>query len=545
MKKVLTADQMREVDRLTTEKYGIPPMILMENAAHAAARIITDALGGSVRGRTFLILCGKGNNGGDGAALARVLWMAGAETTTYLFGRVEETKGEARQNFEILQNISDSPQIFDQKNNYAYFFELGDPGEWSDSFGGYCEEEVIVDALFGTGLSRPVDEPLARIIDNLNHWKNTVYQPLIFSVDVPSGLNSDVAERIGENFFADLTVTFTAPKPANVLPPAANFNGEIFVANIGSPQKLIDNSPSQTFLAEEQDVYEWMRETEFSPDSYKKKRGSALLVVGSKNYTGAAVLAGNATIRTGAGLATIVTSEQAQPAVAARVLPEVIIHGAADTRQGALSAEAFDKIKELSGRADVVAIGSGLGSDEETTRQLVRRVVENRSTPVVVDADGLNSLAPFDLEGSAELPLILTPHEGEFLRLLGTDDKGAIGDRVAAVRDFSAQHRVILVLKGERTLIAEPGGRVVINPTGNAGLGKAGNGDNLTGVITGFIAQAVRADLHVFRSVVAAVYLAGLAGDLADQKHGKRTMLAGDVIECLDEAFRLVREGDG
>lgn len=536
---------MREVDRLTTEKYGIPPIILMENAAHAAARIITDALGGSVRGRTFLILCGKGNNGGDGAALARVLWMAGAETTTYLFGRMEETKGEARQNFEILQNISHSPQIFDQKNNYAYFFELGDPEEWSDSFGGYCEEEVIVDALFGTGLSRPADEPLARIIDNLNHWKNTVYQPLIFSVDIPSGLNSDVAERIGENFFADLTVTFTAPKPANVLPPAANFNGEIFVANIGSPQKLIDSSPSQTFLAEEKDVYEWMRETEFSPDSYKKKRGSALLVVGSKNYTGAAVLAGNAAIRTGAGLATIVTSERAQPAVAARVLPEVIIHGAADTRRGALSAEAFDKIVELIGRADVVAIGSGLGSDEETTRQLVRRVVENRSTPVVVDADGLNSLAPFDLEGSAELPLILTPHEGEFLRLLGIDDKEAIRDRVAAVRDFSAKHKVILVLKGERTLIAEPGGRVVINPTGNAGLGKAGNGDNLTGVITGFIAQAVRADLNVFRSVVAAVYLAGLAGDLAEKKHGKRTMLAGDVIECLDEAFRQVGEGDG
>ncbi|MGI8669410.1 MAG: NAD(P)H-hydrate dehydratase, partial [Aridibacter sp.] len=189
----------------------------------------------------------------------------------------------------------------------------------------------------------------------------------------------------------------------------------------------------------------------------------------------------------------------------------------------------------------VLAIGSGLSSDEETTRKLVRKVVEKRKTPIVIDADGLNSLSPFDLKGSDKLPLILTPHEGEFLRLLGTDDKDAIKDRVQAVRDFAEKYKVILVLKGERTLIGEPSGKVVINPTGNSGLGKAGNGDNLTGIITGFIAQAVQMKVDIFETVVAAVYISGLAADIAEKKFGKRTMLASDVRESLTEAFKSLK----
>jgi NAD(P)H-hydrate epimerase len=181
-----------------------------------------------------------------------------------------------------------------------------------------------------------------------------------------------------------------------------------------------------------------------------------------------------------------------------------------------------------------------LSSSDESTRRLVRRLVEERRTPVVIDADGLNSLAPFDLQGSDELPLILTPHEGEFLKLLGREDKEALKDRVSVVREFAQKHHVILVLKGERALIAAPDGQVVINPTGNAGLGKAGNGDTLAGIVVGFAAQAAQMKIEIFETVVAAVYLAGLAGDIAAQKYGKRSMLASDVRECLREAFEAI-----
>ncbi len=535
MQKVLTAAEMREVDRLTTEKYGIPSILLMENAAHAAARIITEKLGGSVAGKSFLILCGKGNNGGDGAALARILWTLGADVQVYLFGKVEDTKDDARTNFGILNQF---PQ---NRETNTFSFEATWEDYWLHTTGFETDKfDVLVDGLFGTGLTRPINTSMQRLPQIYSFAKKHSQTPFFVSLDLPSGLNADVSEPIGENFQADLTVTFTAPKPANVLPPASNFNGELVVAKIGSPQELIDNSPSKLFLTEKEDAQKWLNQTKYTSDSYKNKRGHALLIVGSKEYTGAAVLAGNAAMLSGVGLTTIATSESAQTAIAAKVLEEVITRRLPETDSGAIAENAFETIENLIEKVDVVGIGCGLSSAEQTTRDFVRKIVEKRQTPVVIDAGGLNALSPFDLSGSDELPLILTPHEGEFLRLLGTTDKDAIKDRVKAVRDFAAKHRVILVLKGERVLIGAPDGVVVINPTGNSGLGKAGNGDTLTGIITGFVAQAVQMKVDTFETVVAAVYLSSLAGDIAAKKFGQRSMLASDVRECLREAFESV-----
>lgn len=541
MQKVLTSEEMREVDRLTTEKYGIPSIILMENAAHATARVITEKLGGSVEGKSFLILCGKGNNGGDGAALARILWMQGAFISVEIFGSINETKGNAKINFEILKNLP-SRAKGNPKGLFTYEYKDLSKMDWVNTTGFQIHQyDYLIDAVFGTGITRELDKNF-EFLSHIHNFSKYRERPFLISIDLPSGLASDESHPIGENFQADLTITFTAPKLANILSPASNFNGELHIANIGSPQELIDNSPSQTFLAESIDAKDWLDKTQFSSDSYKNKRGNALLIVGSKNYTGAAVLVGNAAMVSGVGLVTVATSISAQESVASRVLPEVITQDLAETENGAISEKAFEKIEQLSEKADVLAIGSGLSSDEETTNLLVRKVVEKRTTPIVIDADGLNSLSPFDLQGSDELPLILTPHEGEFLRLLGTDDKDAIKDRVQAVRDFAEKHKVILVLKGERTLIGEPSGKVVINPTGNAGLGKAGNGDNLTGIITGFVAQAVQMNVDIFETVVAAVYISGLAGDIAAEKYGKRTMRASDVRKCLADAFKLIQD---
>ncbi len=539
MQKVLTAEEMREVDRLTTEKYGIPSIILMENAAHAAANVIKEKLGGSVKEKSFLILCGKGNNGGDGAALARILWNQGAFISIEFFGRIEDTKGDARINFEILEKIP-SRNKGNLKGIHFYPYLNKDYWDnWLNTTAFHIHEyDVLVDAMFGTGLSRPLDNEykfLSHISSLKNYYK--LGKPYLVSIDIPSGLNADMSQPIGENIKVDLTVTFTAPKLANVLPPASNFNGELFVANIGSPQELIDNSPSKTFLSEKEDAQNWLEKTEYTNDSYKNKRGHALLIVGSKEYTGAAVLAANAAMLSGVGLTTVATSESAQTAIATKVLEEIITRSLPETKNGAISEKAFEEIEKLSEKVDVIGIGCGLGAEAKATKDFVREVVTKRKTPIVIDADGLNALAPFDFQGSKEFPLILTPHEGEFLRLLGTKDKEVLKDRVKAVRDFAEKYKVILVLKGERTLIGAPDGMVVINPTGNSGLGKAGNGDTLTGIITGFVAQAVQLKIDIFETVVAAVYISGLAGDIAAKKFGRRSMLASDVRKSLVKAF--------
>jgi hydroxyethylthiazole kinase-like uncharacterized protein yjeF len=564
MQKVLSAAEMREVDRLTTEKYGVPSLILMENAAHAAARIITERLDGSVEGKSFLILCGKGSNGGDGAALARILAVQGAIVDVLLFGKIEETKGDARTNFEICRKLFETenpivetrhPDIFThlepfESNGTISFYEVNSRDEWDKLLYGELAQgwEVVVDAFFGTGLSRPLDIWLGNVVHHINLLNDTQKnyfdkELLLISIDVPSGLNADSAEPVGETFQADLTITFTAPKPANVLAPASGFGGELIVANIGSPQKLIDDAPSKLFLAEKSDAQNWLEQTRFSNDSHKTARGRAIFIAGSRNMAGAAVLAANAAMRSGVGLVRVATAESAQNAVSSHAYPEVMVAGLPETENGAISEEALAKVERLSEKMHAVSIGSGLSSDAETTKKFVREVVENRKTPVVIDADGLNALAPFDLQGSEEFPLILTPHVGEMRKLLGAGDEEDFKDRVKIAREFAAKHNVFLVLKGERSLLAAPDGRVVVNPNGNSGLGKAGNGDTLAGIITGFVAQAAALKVDMFETVVAAVYIAGLAGDIAERKFGKRVMTASDVRDCLSDAFGEIEHG--
>ncbi len=534
---------MREIDRLTTEKYGIPSILLMENAAHAAARIITEKLGGSVEGKSVLVLCGKGNNGGDGAALARILSTLGADVQVILFGKVEDTKNDAKTNFEIYSKIRNDAEDFDIP------FELP---EVEDFFGlveqisallQIAGQACIVDALFGTGLSKPLDEKLCNIIEFFWDIKfnDLPQKPLYISLDIPSGLFADTGSVYGTHFFADLTVTFTAPKLANVFPPASNFNGELIVANIGSPQELIDNSPSQTFVAEKQDAQDWLNRTQVKTDSYKKTRGTALIIAGSKNYTGAARLAANACFAAGAGMVSVGVPDSIREIVAAKVSDEIIVKSFVETKNGAFAESAAKDVLDASEKMNVVALGCGLTSDDASTKSFVREVVENRKTPIVIDADGLNALAPFDLQGSLELPIILTPHIGEFERLLG---KKEIKDRIAAAREFSQKHNVILLLKGERSLTASPSGEVVINPTGSAGISRAGSGDTLTGIITAFLAQTYGTERptleNTFQTVVAALYMASLAGDIAAQKFGQRLMTATDIRDCLGEAIESI-----
>lgn len=528
MLKILTSAQMREVDRLTSERFGVPSLTLMENAAASVAAVVIEQLGSDFRDKKIAVVCGIGNNGGDGAAVARMLAAQGAKVSVLMPGSVEDCSGDTRINFERIKEP-------------AANISLVELSSVEDVDQAIRNAHVVIDALFGTGLSRPLTDANARVatlIDRVRSERTGAF-PIIVAVDLPSGLDADSASPIGPHATADVTVTFTAPKLANVMPPASRACGKTVVSEIGSPPVLIGESTSSLFEANGADAANWMRLTEFSFDSYKNKRGNVLIVAGSGNYPGAAVLNANAAMMSGVGLVTLVAPRSAREMISARLVPEVIMHSVEGGES--IGAGALGEIHNLVVKgADAVAFGSGMTSESAEVRSLARALVEERRTPIVVDADGLNALSPFELKGSDDLPVILTPHEGEFLRLSGFGKEEVARDRIGALRSFATRTGCIVVLKGQRNLVASPDGRVVLVPTGNSGLGKAGSGDTLTGIIVGFTAQAVRFKVGIFDTVVAAVYIAGLAGEIAKEKWGERVMLASDVRDCLSEAFGMI-----
>jgi NAD(P)H-hydrate epimerase len=547
---VISAGEMRALDRLTAERFATPTLLLMESAAATALQAIAARFDGQLEGKRIRILCGRGNNGGDGAALARACWLAGARADVVLFGRVDETAGDARINFEIARRLGSFEAGSRRSPPPLTFVECSTLSEWEEVAGTRHSHDVIVDALFGTGLARPIGGIHLQVVEHLAlireaRERSQTLEPLIVSLDLPSGLKADSADVIGETVEADLTITFTAPKPANVLPPAAHFCGQLIVANIGTPTVLVEASRSQLFVIEERDARAFLHQTRYTPGSYKNTHGHALVIAGSRGFAGAAVLCANAAMLAGAGLVRVATSLSAQATVAAQALSEIMTAALPETASGALGEAAVEPALELAKRASVVAIGPGLSSFDEETRRFVRALVEQLAVPVVIDADGLNALAPWPeaLRGSAERPLILTPHPGEMARLLGDAGHERLADRVEAAREFARAHSLILVLKGTRALVAAPDGNVYINPTGNAGLGTAGSGDTLTGIITGFLAQATATEetpADALAATIAALYAGGRAGDLAAREHGLRAMIASDIARHLGAAMRAI-----
>ncbi|MDQ5846043.1 MAG: NAD(P)H-hydrate dehydratase, partial [Acidobacteriota bacterium] len=464
---------MRQIDSLTVQDFHIPSLQLMQAAAEACFQAIDSHFSGKLPDAKIQILCGPGNNGGDGAALAQELLRVGAHTDVVLFGRVDQTRGDARTNFDIVRRLAATDRASQLK-----FVECEGASAWEElSKSSY---DIVVDALFGTGLSRPLEGVFSEVVKHLVRTRrqreaDSAPAPQILSIDIPSGLNADLPAPFGDAVEADLTVTFTAPKPANVLPPASHLNGKLIVADIGSPLSLVEAAHTNLFVTEQSDARAWLIKTRYLPESFKNTHGHVLVVAGSRGYTGAAVLCGNAAMRSGAGLVTIATPASAQSSVAVSVMPEVMTTALAETDRGAVSDEAVDHVTRLASKTTVVAIGPGLSAEDERTRCFVYSIVKERKTPIVIDADALNCLAsyagpgwPDDLHGTPQAPLILTPHPGEMLRLLGANDKASLSDRVSVAREFATKYKLIVVLKGSRPLVAAPDGRVFVNPTGNA-----------------------------------------------------------------------------
>lgn len=514
---------MREVDRLTSERYGIPGLLLMENAAVSTVEAVEKKFG-SVSGKRAVIFCGKGNNGGDGAAIARQLWMRGCRVDLLLLGRIDDAQGDARINFEIARALSESDSL--RLIEIESLEQLRQTANAS-SF------DFVFDAIFGTGLTRSASGIFEEAINLINALGQKT--PVI-AVDIPSGLSSDSFELPGPAVLAHLTVTFTAPKPANVLPPASDLSGELVIAPIGSPDELIISSGSLLSLVEREMVARWLDSSKLSAHANKGDAGKVLIIAGSRGKTGAASLAGDAALRAGAGLVTIATPESSLPVVASLCIAECMTEPLDETPTGSISRMAAPRAIELAEARDVAAIGPGLGSLDEMTRHFVREFVTSRPRPTVVDADALNSLAPWDssIKGNAEFPLILTPHPGEMARLTEKTVEETLRNRVEIAREFASTHNLILVLKGSRSLIAAPDGEVYINPTGNPGMATGGTGDVLTGMIAGLMAQKPTDPLG---ATIAAVYLHGLAGDIAASRTSTRAMIASDISSCLGDAF--------
>jgi NAD(P)H-hydrate epimerase len=525
--KILTAQQMREIDRLTAERAGIPYPTLMETAGARVAEALIKYYG-PVEGKSVAVFCGKGNNGGDGAVAARLLWMRGMHIAIYLFGNLAETKGEARANLEMLQRL-DARIIFEEVTTEAEAERVPD-----------FVPDFMIDALLGTGLTRPAEGTYAKAIECINRLREIISPSTpVIAVDIPSGLSSDLAHPIGPYVRANLTVSFTAPKIGNILPPACSANGRLIIAPIGTPDHWIQEAGSRLQIVPEAQIMTWLGASRRAPDTHKGSVGDVLLIAGSRGKTGAAALAAEAVLRAGAGLATVATARSAQSLLITQARPEVMTEALDETESGAISHEAAERALKLSERRTVMAIGPGLSSTDESTRRFVRQIVMQRTVPIVIDADGLNALAPWaeNVCGSDDLPLIITPHPGEMARLVGKKNAEVIADRVGIAREFATSHQVITVLKGSRTLIAAPDGEVYVNPTGNAGMATAGSGDVLTGMIAGLLAQRPQTPLE---AVIAAVYLHGLAGDMAASKLGQRSLIASSITDHIAEAILRV-----
>ncbi len=527
--KILTAAQMAEVDRLTTEIYRIPSLLLMENAGRCTAEEIAKRCPALERKRV-LILCGKGNNGGDGFVVARYLALRGCKPEVLLFCDPANLKGDPLANWEIVKAMGISTSI------------LAAPSEGRAHLRRLEAPDVIVDALFGTGLSKPIGSEFRAPVDWINRHSSRTF---VAAVDIPSGLFADSNEVPGPAVSAHLTVTFTALKRALVLGPSVRHAGETTVAAIGSPQALLENTEHRMDLIDAPLVRKALPPRE--RNSHKGSFGHVFVVAGSRGKSGAALMTGLSALRAGAGLVTLWLPKSLQRGMVGKV-PELMTEFLPETAAGTSDQSGVEDVLRRISEAHVMVIGPGL-SQEGRTKNLVRELVKHSRVPVVLDADGINAFAPHPeaLRNDEGSPVVITPHPGEMARLLGSTISKVQKSRIETAGGCAQAHGCFVILKGHQTVIASPTGRIMINSTGNPGMATGGTGDILAGMVGRFTAAWYRrfhgADLDALAEhLAAAVYLHGRAGDLAAAEKGEESLIATDLLDYLPAAFRQTRQ---
>jgi hydroxyethylthiazole kinase-like uncharacterized protein yjeF len=511
--KIVTAEEMRAIDRATTEKYGIPSLTLMENAGTAVAEFAQKHFDFN----SVCAVCGKGNNGGDGFVAARKLHEAGKKVSLIVLAKgPDELRGDAAEMFKKLP-VS-TLWVADEKDFSKSEVEQA------------LKSDLILDAILGTGFKPPLKGIGKKAIEVMNGRSSP-----ILAVDLPSGYDADEWWLSGEHLQAAAIVTFTAPKPVHVFAPITR--GPIAVAQIGTPEEVVESTLNMSWAGSYRD---WFKVDRFM-DANKGEFGHVFLIGGSLGKAGAPAMASLAALKVGAGLVTACVPRSILPTVA-QITPELMTEPLVETDQGTVSEQAADLIANQKARARLVAaIGPGLSTNAETM-EYVRRLVAQCDVPLVIDADGLNAFA-----GRAELldgrdrPLVLTPHPGEMARLTGLSVKEILNNVVGTARTFATSHHLHLVLKGWCTVIAHPDGHVNVSTTGNPGMAKGGSGDVLTGLIAGILAQGRAINADIGKDVSRAVDLHGLSADIAVAEGDESTLLATDIIRYLPRAIRLMR----
>lgn len=523
--KVVTAQEMREIDGKTIEEFGIPGRVLMERSGAAVAAKIREIYGR----KKIIVLSGGGNNGGDGMVAAGILHDEGWDVNVFLAPTPGRLKGDALSQYETALRLGVSVRqaetLIEHKTDFLR------------------PHTIIIDALFGTGLGKDIAGPWSDLINVLNRSKLS-----IIAVDIPSGISSDTGQIMGNAVKADYTVTFGLPKRGHFLYPGAEYTGRLFVENIGFPAELLNSDNLRVELPEKDNLSALVPERE--KNSYKGNYGHVLLVAGSKGKTGAAIIAAKACLRAGAGLVTIGVPESLAGIFQARVTEEMTLV-LPDRGDGTLSKKALDGIfGYLEKTAGILAIGPGIGVSSDT-QKIMERLILCSNSPIIIDADGLNSLkGNTKIFRKAKAPVILTPHPGEMARLIKrrskkeqceTINSGLLTeiekDRINTAVSFAKETGTFLVLKGVPTIIASPEGRSFINSTGNPGMSTAGTGDVLTGIIAGLLGQG----LTPLNAGILGVYMHGLAGDIAASEKGEHSLIASDIIGSIPAAFKMLK----
>jgi len=530
--KALTAIEMREVDRLTTERYGIPSLQLMENAGTQFFDFLCSAYGNVATGDAA-ILCGKGNNGGDGFVVARLLQEKGLKPQVYLLVDGKTVRGDAAENLARL------------KNSGAKILEITDCKQWDQVRSEVAKSRLIVDALLGTGLKGKVEGLLASVTEDLNKISRgaTSLRPeAVVALDTPSGLPSDGEPADGPVIRAHATITFTAPKIGQLVSRDSKYCGNLHVRDIGSPPELIEElGKGKVHLIEPQEFLELPLHRQV--DSHKGTFGHVLVIAGSLGKSGAAILASRGALRAGAGLVTTAIPDVLLPVVAS-AQAELMTEPLASTKPGTIAAAngKAGRLRGLMQGKTLLAIGPGIGTHRET-QNFVRSLVRQTDLPVILDADGLNALAgrAKDLAKRTSKYLALTPHPGEMARLLGVSNAAVQTDRLETALKAAEAWKAHVILKGFHTILATPSGHAFVNTTGNPGMAKGGSGDVLTGILAGTVSQL--GVQYWERALALGVYLHGRAADESVAQSAEAGLLAGEIADTLPATYhRMLTE---
>ncbi len=509
--KAVTAEQMREIDRLTSTEIGIPSIVLMENAAREVSKICLRELAG-IPNPKVIIFAGNGNNGGDGFALARILNDLGVDCEiAFLFNKSKFSE-DAETNYKIAEKCG-----------------LRIITGFTEAVIETGRADIVIDAVFGTGISRPIEGIYADMVEMINN-----YAKKVISIDIPSGVSSDNGRIMGCAVKADITVTFALPKIGMLLYPGASYCGKIEIVNISIQPSTIEKMNIKTAFLDRNDVCDIIPERKKRTN--KGTYGRLFVIAGSNDMTGAVALCCKGAFRAGAGLVYACTVRSGINVVQ-QLVPEAVVMPLSEY-EGKVRYECYeDDIRDKISNASAIAVGPGLGMSDEVSR-FVKKLITEADVPFVIDADGLNAIAddPSILMGLKYMPIV-TPHPGEMSRLTGLSVGEILADTVNVARDFAEKYNSVVVLKDARSVIAAPDGRVIINVTGNPAMSTGGSGDVLTGIIASFIAQKI----DPFLAASAGAYIHGLSGDISKEKLGTYGVMAGDIAENTALAIKQFR----